>query len=626
MALLQFLDQIRGRLVDDFMRVYRVLPPVLRRHTLRVFFYIVILACLEVLSILSISFLALSIASPEKLLEFSFIPKMFAFFPTLAALCGDPRFFALVASSSVVLLALAKNAMSAFTGLATSRLGEEISLFAGETVFKHYLYSPYIRHISGDSGAVYQALAWRGQLGGLVINIMMVYTYAVISLGLFLVMISATPEVLLFTIVCTAFIAASIYKSIKKAIDEAGMESAEFSRRETSATMNAMQGIREVLIYRQQPVFYEKFKEACLGGVPGRAFLSVASPIPSWILEVVGFMVIPVTLYMMLHFYDASMARITGVLTMIMLASWRILPILNRSLSCLVAVRGVRHSAMECLSRVEYVKANPVEASVEPDPNFVLSGDIVFQDVCFRYPGAAGDCLHDLNFAVECGKCTGIVGVSGAGKSTIVSILSGLLQPSSGAMPVGGRELSPAALVAYSLQVGYVPQSPYIMPGTLADNVAFSSWGRAYDPERVLHVCRLAALDVVESHPQGIRLPIGDKGAGLSGGQAQRLSIARALYANPALLILDEATSALDTATETAIMDTIYALPKSITTVVIAHRLSSVRRCDTLLWIDGGRLVESGSADIVLEHYGAFLEKRTKEKAGCNRSEGIRNE
>jgi ABC-type multidrug transport system fused ATPase/permease subunit len=346
--------------------------------------------------------------------------------------------------------------------------------------------------------------------------------------------------------------------------------------------------------------------------------LTTASPIPAWVLEVVGFTVIPVTLYLMLRFYDASMARITGVLTMIMLASWRILPILNRSLSCLVAARGVRHAAMECLAKVEYVRNNPLEASAAPDPDFVLNGDIVFQNVCFRYPAAAEDCLHDLNFTIECGKCTGIVGVSGAGKSTVVSILSGLLRPASGAMPVGGRELSPSALVAYSLQVGYVPQTPYIMPGTLAENVAFSSWGKAYDEERVLRVCRLAALDVVDKHPQGIRLPIGEKGAGLSGGQAQRLSIARALYADPALLILDEATSALDSATETAIMNTIYALPQSITTVVIAHRLSTVRNCDALLWIDGGRLVESGPAGVVLEHYGAFLEKRALLKADPN--------
>jgi ABC-type multidrug transport system fused ATPase/permease subunit len=155
------------------------------------------------------------------------------------------------------------------------------------------------------------------------------------------------------------------------------------------------------------------------------------------------------------------------------------------------------------------------------------------------------------------------------------------------------------------MQVGYVSQTPYIMPGTLAENVAFSQWGKPYNEERVRWACRLAALDIAET--RGIEMPIGEKGAGLSGGQAQRLSIARALYVNPSLLILDEATSSLDTAVETAIMNTIYSLPKSITIVIIAHRLSTVRRCDILLWIDKGKLVEFGSTDVVLPKYTEFL-------------------
>ncbi|MDR3362630.1 MAG: ABC transporter ATP-binding protein/permease, partial [Desulfovibrio sp.] len=594
------------RFLADFLRVYAVLPPALRRRTLGVFFFIVVLACLEVLSILSISFLALSIAAPEKLADFGIVARVFRQFPALAALCADPRVFALIASASVVLLAAAKNAMSAFVALITARLGEKIALFAGETIFRHFLYSPYIDHISGDSQKIYQAMSWRGQLGALIINIMMVYTYAAIALGLLFTLVSATPETLFLIIVCVGIVSWGIYKSVKKSLDQAGLESVEFSQKEFAATMNAMRGIREVLIYRQQPVFFEKFQQASLGGMPSRAFLGMAPSIPTWILETVGFLVIPITLWILLRFHDASMARITGVLTMIMLACWRILPILNRSLACLVTVRGARATAMECLTRVEHVLANPVaDAAVEPDPQFTLKNDICFHRVSFRYPKAEEDCLSDLEFSLVRGQCTGIVGPSGAGKSTMVGLLSGLLKPTEGAVLVDGKDPSPAELAAYALQVGYVPQTPYIMPGTLAENVAFSQWGKPYDEEQVRQACRLAALDIVEA--QGILLPIGENGAGLSGGQAQRLSIARALYANPKLLILDEATSALDSATEAAIMNTIYSLSRSITTIIIAHRLTTVQRCDSLLWIDKGKLVESGPCATVLPKYEAYL-------------------
>ncbi|MDR0826882.1 MAG: ATP-binding cassette domain-containing protein, partial [Desulfovibrio sp.] len=291
-----------------------------------------------------------------------------------------------------------------------------------------------------------------------------------------------------------------------------------------------------------------------------------------------------------------------------MLVSWRVLPLLSRSLSCLVTIRSMRYAAISCLERVEDVLCVPVDAPVEPDPDFTLQKDIAFQDVSFRYPTAADDCLHDLCFSIERGACVGIIGQSGAGKSSIAAILSGLVQPASGDFLVDGRALTPAELAAYSLQVGYVPQTSYIMPGTLAENVAFSQWGKPWDEERVRLACRLAALDIVDSHPLGVGLPIGDQGAGLSGGQAQRLSIARALYAEPQLLLLDEATSSLDSAIEAAIMNTIYALPKTLTTVIIAHRLSTVERCDKLLWIDGGKIMAGGAPEVILPRYREYLD------------------
>ncbi|MDR2489374.1 MAG: ABC transporter ATP-binding protein/permease [Desulfovibrio sp.] len=604
---MHILRQLRHRFIDDFQRVYALLPLRLRRRTLRVFFYIIILACLEVLSILSISFLALSVAAPEKLAEFGFIPTLFRLFPGLISLRADPRLFALLASSAVVGLIMVKNSMSAFAGMAASRVGEDIALFAGDTLFRHYLHSPYIRHLAGGDG-MSQAIAWRGQLGNMVINIMMVYSYAAISLALCITLIRATPEVLLLVIGGVTLFAVSLYKSMKHSIDKAGVLSSDFSAKETGAMLNAMRGVREILIYRQQPVFFKVFHDACQSGVPSRAFLAIAPSIPPWALEVVGFIAIPITMGGMLWLYDASMARMTGVLTMIMLVSWRVLPLFSRSLSCLVAMRGMRPPAMACLERVEEALRNPVEAHVEPAPDFALRKNIVFDQVCFRYPAAEHDSLRDLRFSIKRGDCVGIIGTSGAGKSTIAAILSGLVQPTSGDFLVDGKPLTPAELAAYSLQVGYVPQAPYLMPGTLAENVAFSQWGKPWDEEKVLMACRLASLDIVDAHPMGIRLPIGEQGTGLSGGQAQRLSIARALYANPSLLILDEATSALDSAVESAIMKTIYALPKTLTTVIIAHRLSTVEHCDKLLWINNGAIAASGAPDVILPRYKKHLD------------------
>ncbi len=594
---------IYNLLVADFVRIFIVLPARLRFMTIRMFCYMFLLALLETGTLLSISLLGMSISSPSYVWNLVVVKNFFQIFPEVGLWCADPRILAACTASLVLSIIVLKNGLSIFNGWACACFSEEISLYAGKRIFHQYLYSPYMTHISGDSTITFQALSWRGTLSSFVVNSMTMYTYFITALFLLCTLIAASPEMLLLILAVVIFISWGIYASIKKNIDDASAQSARFGMEETAATRNAMQGIREVLIYRQQEVFFEKFMRACISAVPSKAFQAIASPIPPWILEVVGFAVIPIVIIVMIVNYNADMARITAAVSMVMLAAWRILPILSRSLASLVVLRSVRQPAFACLEKLEEAQQHPVLLPGEPTEGFQVKRDICFDDVSFTYPNAVEPALQNISLHIPCGKRIGIIGRSGAGKSTLVSILSGLVDCTSGQLLVDGKPLTPADRVAYAMQVGYVPQSPYILAGTVAENVAFSQWGKPYDAERVQHACRQAALDIIESHASGIEIPIGEHGAGLSGGQAQRVSIARALYANPSLLIFDEATSALDHATENAILNTIYGLSNSMTVVIIAHRLSTVEQCDVIYWIDQGRLVDSGPPDEILPRY-----------------------
>jgi ATP-binding cassette, subfamily B, bacterial PglK len=568
-----------------------------------VFIYMVILAILEVAGVLSLSLLAMSVAAPETLLSDQRIARLISSVAFLKAACADHRYFVLWVASSVLGLTLLKNVMTAFVGLQMSRLGEDIALFAGKRILTHYLYSSYMWHLSGDSPAKFQALSWKACLGTLVIHLLTVYTYAIISFALLITLISATPSVIFTILAATGLLSFMLYKGLKKSVDNAGAMTARFSEQETRAIMSAMKGIREVIIYRQQSTFAEKYIEACQKGIESRVFLNIAPPIPTWVLEVVGFAVIPAAIWLLIRVRDANMAEIAGTVAIVMLAAWRILPMLNRSLSSLITVRSIRSMALKCLEGVEYTVTHKADPLPEPDPTFTFSGSINFKNVGFRYPGAESAAIHDFTLTIPRGSRLGIIGPSGAGKSTIAGILSGLMEPTSGRIEVDGRPMTRSMLASYVMKVGYVPQTPYIMPGTVADNVAFSQWGKPYDEQRVWKACRMAALDIVESHHKGILIPVGDHGSGLSGGQAQRVAISRVLYADPELLILDEATSALDQGTEAAIMQTIDSLPASMTTVIIAHRLSTVANCDYLAWLEQGKLVSGGPAKDILPCY-----------------------
>lgn len=610
------LATIRKNFFADFLCIYRMLPQKLQRRTRLAFAAVLMQALLEVASIVSISFLAMTIASPERLVKISLVASVLGYFPSFARLQDDPRLFALLAAGFTVAFIAFKNFATALVSHLNAQLGQDISLYAGEVIFHNFLYSPYLKQLSGDSNDMFQALTWRDALGEISLQLMSVYSYAAVALALSITLICVTPIIILIVVVIMGIVAVVVYKALKKHVDKNGVEVAEWAKKANNVTLNALHGIRETLIYRQQGVFFQNFRESCLGGIPQRVFLNVAPPIPTWILETAGFVVLLATLWIMYGVLDSSMAHITTVLTMIMLVAWRLLPLLNRSMGALILVRSTRHAAMQCLERVETATSEPVQEDPAPDPDFVWNKKIALEQVSFRYPDAKCDSLCNISFTIPKGTRVGIIGQSGAGKSSLAMILSGLIPPSSGQFLVDAHPLSPTQLSAYRLGVGYVPQSPYILTGSLAENVAFSQWGKPWDKEKVLDACRMAELEIVQE--RGIDLQMGQGGAGLSGGQAQRLSIARALYANPTVLILDEATSALDTGIEQAIMKTIFALPQTITAIIIAHRLSTVEHCDSLVWIEKGCIRAMGTPAEILPRYEVFLKENSAQRSGAS--------
>ncbi len=592
---------------SDFTHIYHILPRRLRRSALKNFVLTGILSVTELLSILSVSALAMSIAAPEKLFALKPVVLLFQRVPCLEHLSADQRLLALAVSCGAVSFIAAKNALMAAVTLRARRLEAEVAVFAAETIFKHYLYSPYTAHLAGNSQNILQALSWRVQLASLFGTSIMLYVHGIIVLILFITLLFVTPGMVLLLVAVIAALMLGIYGSLRKKLDRVGKNVAQCSRQENACFINAIRGIRETLMYSQQEAFFSAYREASRNALADRVFGAAAPSMPTWMLETAGFMLIPLIFCLMYFGMNASMARITGVLTMLMLVFWRVLPILNKVLAALVTVRTLRPTALDCLERVEEALASPAPVPPEPDPDFVLRQGISLSRVSFRYPKTENSCLSAIDCRIPSGTRLGVIGQSGAGKSTLALILSGLVRPTGGRMLADGRELTPEALAAYRRRVGYVPQSPYLMPGTLAENVAFSQWGKPWDEERVRSACRMAKLDVAET--RGLDLSIGENGAGLSGGQIQRLAIARALYVNPSVLILDEATSALDSGVESAIMDTIFSLPLSITTVIIAHRLSTVERCDLLLWLEEGRLAASGPPHELLPRYQAQVNR-----------------
>jgi ATP-binding cassette subfamily C protein len=244
---------------------------------------------------------------------------------------------------------------------------------------------------------------------------------------------------------------------------------------------------------------------------------------------------------------------------------------------------------------VHLAKAPKLPASdVAPLP---FAREIRFDAVSYTYPGGSRLALKDISLVVPYGASVAIVGPSGGGKSTLVDILLGLLVPDSGRILVDGVDTA-TSIRAWQRNLGYVPQTPYLLDDTLRRNIAFGVPDADIDEQAVAEAVRMAQLtDLVASLPNGLDSAIGERGIRLSGGQRQRIVIARALYPRPAMLILDEATSELDNLTEREIGAAIDALAGQKTILIVAHRMTTVRNCDVIVFLVEGRIADMGRYD-----------------------------
>ena len=382
---------------------------------------------------------------------------------------------------------------------------------------------------------------------------------------------------------------------------------AEFQRLERDVLQGVQQTLgaaKEIKVLGRERFFFTEFveRQAALVGVKHRS--EMLATIPRVLVETV-FVMAALGVVLLATLLGRTGGDLVPLLGLYAYAGFRMIPSANR---LLLGVNEVRAGS----AAVELIAADiallttaprPPDESLPPLP---FEQSLELEHVSFAYEGADREALHDVSLAIRRGESVGVVGPTGAGKSTLVDVLIGLLTPTAGRILVDGRGV-PDPPRAWQRTIGYVPQSVVLIDDSLRRNIALGIPDGEVDEARLADALRMAQLgEFVAGLQDGLQTTVGERGVRLSGGQRQRVGIARALYHAPSLLVFDEATSALDNQTEATLLAAIEALRGTRTLIVVAHRLSSVRPCDRLVLLVDGRVAASGRYEDLLRDSPAF--------------------
>lgn len=594
---------------EIFRNIYKRLPQSLRRGFWSTASISLLVALLELALALAVSLLGVSLAAPESFMQQERVQAFLRYFPEVAPLLTNQRNLLVFLLSSIVIALLLKFAVSMYMYWKQGWLSQEISAYINHSLFKGYLYGSYLWHVGQETALLQTHLNWREQVATFVMQLLLFSTYFSVTFFLLLSILITAPLVGLFVLIVTGICGVSIFRWTRRRIHRLSRETSKIQVELNAVTLPAIQGIREVLIYRQQKEFLALSDALNRKLCHLRPQSDMMPPLPPLLLEIVG-MIMLLGSVLFMNRQGVSLAHMTATITLMAAVAWRLLPTMNRFINALVNAQAALPYVQPVLKRIDEVQTFSGAAGIEAAP-CPLERDIQFKHVSFRYPqtqDTKSDALRDICLTIPKGAKVGFIGTSGSGKSTLIGILTGLFAPTRGELLVDGQIMTAERRAGWMEGIGYVPQSTFLLNATIAQNVAFSQWGKPVDMPSVMECCRMAAMDFVHDLPEGVNTIIGERGIRLSGGQVQRISVARALYKNPHTLIFDEATSALDGAAEREIMDMIQNLNTEMTVIMVAHRLTTVKNCNDLYWLKDGKIHLHGRTTEVLVQYGHFLE------------------
>jgi ATP-binding cassette subfamily B protein/ATP-binding cassette subfamily C protein len=556
----------------------KLLRVMTRKHKIYLVFVLILSIGLSLVETLGISAIMpfISVVSDPKLLESGWYKKAYDFLGFFSV-----ENFIITLGVGIIIFYVFRAVYSVFHTYCINRYSIGMYKYFSKKAFEINLSISYKVYAQKNSAELMRAISGEtGEISKVVLNILQLFSEIFTVLMVYSVIIFLNWKMTLVVTVVLLFIVTFLLSIMTKMSSIQGKKSLVSGRKISRTLKEALGNIKYVKLKGNEKEILRTYDNALEINTRSNLINNVLGIIPKGILESIGFsLLIAAILFIVWVYHDAS--RVIPIISMYALALYRILPSVHRMMQ---NINGIVFSE-ETLKKVYENLHQPVEKEGGAPISFERS--IRLENINFKYL-TGGEVITGVSLTINKGEKIAFTGESGGGKSTLIDIIIGIHKPLSGNVYIDDKLLTDENIRSWRKKIGYIPQSIYLFDGTVAENVSF---GSTLDEEKIKLSLQKANIWDFLSQKDGINTLVGDGGIQLSGGQQQRIGIARALYDDPEVLVLDEATSSLDNETEQKIMDEIYGVSAYKTLIVIAHRLTTVERCDRRIRIGDGKIV-----------------------------------
>lgn len=576
--------------MKSFFKIFTILTKTQKRYCIGLTFAMIIGGVLE----------AIGIGAILPLISFMGQPDWLAIHPQTARFVSNIGItthvqLIMLCAIGLIVFYLLKNCYLAWQLRAQINFALRNQMLYGKELYSSYLAKPYLFHLDHNTAILLRNVHSGAEItfAYVLLPTLQVLTELVTGIVIWLMLVVVDSFTAVIVAGCLAGLLYAVMKAFRKRIAEQGAV-----RNACAGEMNrwinqGLGAIKETKVLRKEAYFIKEFANAYRQFGNAIRDFNFLNQLPKLFIETIVVVALLLLIICKL-FQGQSPMDIVPLLGVLALAAFRMMPCINRIIGYSNEIRfqmpifdELYNEFCEIRNRLERGDSQTLfQEHCEKLP-FMKAACV--ERLAFQYPEGQREVLTDVSFTVPKGSFVGVVGPSGAGKTTFVDILLGLLTPTGGKIMVDGVDIQ-SDIRGWQANLSYVPQSIYLIDGTIKENVALGVAPEDFDEDLLIRVLKMAELyEFVEELPRGIDTMVGERGVKLSGGQRQRIGIARALYYKPEVLVLDEATSALDNETEKSITDTILKLKGQITIIAIAHRVSTLEACDFKVKFEDGK-------------------------------------